>query len=85
MEYAKKDKDEFVEFYTKQGLILFGIALIIFITSLVLLKFGGLIGTTVGYYSLSLLFIVGGLLLIYMIYEAYSGEKVKLIPTSSSG
>lgn len=82
MEYSKKDKEEFVEFYTIQGLLMFGITLVIFVTSIILMFYGGRIGALLGYYMMSLLFIVGGLLLIYMIYKAYSGKKVKLIPTS---
>ncbi len=77
-EYAGQEKDEFVEFYTVQGLVLFAFFSLIFVISYVLMNIGGAVGL-VGYYTLSVLFIVGGLILIYMIYGAIEGKKFKLI------
>lgn len=76
VEYAKKGEDEFLKFHAVQGLILFVIASILFLAALVLINLGRL---ALAYYSLSLVFIVGPLLLIYMMYTAYKGEKVELI------
>ncbi len=81
MEYSRKERDEFIDFYTMQGLVLFAISILVFWASYILIISGGIIGATIGYYTLSLLFIVGGLLLIYMMYEAEKGEKVELFQT----
>jgi len=48
-----------------------------------LINIGG-IGALLGYYLISILFIAGGLLLVYLMYGAYKGEKVKLIPLPST-
>ncbi len=76
MYYIRKEEDEFVKFHALQGLILFVIASILFIISMALINLGM---STLAYAVLFLLFIVGGLLLIYMIYTAYKGEKVRVI------
>jgi uncharacterized membrane protein len=76
MEYAGKKEDEFLKFHAIQGLILFVIASILFLAAIVLIE---LDLVALGYYSLSLVFIVGPLLLIYMVYTAYKGRKVELV------
>lgn len=75
--YVRKEEDAFVKFHAIQGLILFVIASILFIISVVLINLGM---ATLAYAVLFLLFIVGALLLIYMMYTTYKGEKVELIP-----
>ncbi len=76
IEYAKRGEDEFLKFHAIQGLILFVGASILFLVAIVLIN---LEIVALSYYSLSLVFIVGPLLLIYMIYTTYKGKKVELI------
>lgn len=83
MEYAKKEEDEFLKFHIIQGLVLFAFASVLFIASIVLINIGG-VGAFLGYYLISILFIAGGLLLVYLMYNAYNGEKATLIPLPST-
>ncbi len=76
IEYAKGGDDEFMKFHAIQGLILFVSASILFLVAIALINLERL---TLSYYSLSLVFIIGPLLLIYMIYTTYKGKKVELI------
>jgi uncharacterized membrane protein len=78
MEYSKIEKDEYVKHHTIQGLILFVVATFIVISGLVMVKQGGPIAL-VGYYLISFLILIGGLVLIYMMYQAHKGEKVAFV------
>ncbi|GBE56228.1 hypothetical protein BMS3Bbin16_00427 [archaeon BMS3Bbin16] len=76
MEYAKRGEGEFLKFHAVQGMILFVVTSIIFLASLVLINLERL---ALAYYTLSVVFVVGPLLLIYMMYTTYKEEKVTLI------
>ncbi|MFQ5887335.1 MAG: hypothetical protein ACE5HY_01405 [Candidatus Hydrothermarchaeales archaeon] len=73
--YVRKEEDEVVKFHATQGMVLFFIASVLFIISLVLVNLGI---ETLAYAILFLLFIVGASVLIYMMYTTYKGEKVNL-------
>jgi len=71
----RKEEDEFVKFHATQGLVLFVIASLLFIISILLIN---LEKKALASFILFLLFIVGGLLLAYMMYTTYRGRKVHL-------
>jgi uncharacterized membrane protein len=73
--YLRKEEDEFVKFHATQGLILFAIASLLFMASIFFLNLGM---QTIANLIFFILFIAGGLLLIYMMVTAYQGKKVKL-------